>query len=371
MKRLNRYIGSTVLMATFVVIFVLVGIDLLSMVITESRSIEGGYTLSRVMAYVAWSAPSTIVEHIAKAAFLGCVIGLGAHANSNELVIIRAAGVGMRRLMWAVFRPVLAVAIAGLLLSEYVTPKTLQQAEGVQQLAKGKVQTLESDQGDWHVEHNEETGNNIFIYFRGLNRNLFDIVRYELDENNKQLLKSSFAEEAVYYRDGGWQLEQSTSSTIPRMNLSELNSELLATEKVVYETYLRQSWDTGLTPDIVNDIALLPEQLSISRLYLRAADLEAQGLESRDYWLAFWQKVFQPILIVALALVGVSFVFGSMREVTIWQRSTMALLVVIVFSLFQELLATSSLVYQFSPLIAILVPVGLCFWLGIYLLQRR
>lgn len=371
MRRLNRYISRTILMATFIVLFVLVGIDLLSLVITESRNIVRDYTLAKVMLYVAWSVPSTILEHIANAAFLGCVIGLGVHANANELVVIRSAGVGMRRLMWAVFRPVLLLAIVALILNEYVTPHTLRQAEAVQVVAKGQVHTLQSGQGHWHVERDADSGNNIFIFFRGLNRNLFDIVRYELGPNNQQLVKSRFAEQAVFYSaQNQWELERSSSSTIPLMTTGA-DDTLLVEERVIHEPYLRESWVTSLTPDVVNDIALLPEQLSISRLYRRAASLDKQLLESRDYWLSFWQKVFQPLSIVGLTLVGISFVFGSMREISIWQRSTIALLIGIVLDIFQELLARSSLVYQFSPLIAILVPIVMCFVVGTYLLRRR
>ena len=370
MRRLNRYISRTVLVTIFITLFVLAGLDVLSLIISESRSLKGDYTFERALAYVAWKTPSTLIEHLTYAAFLGSVIGLGIHASANELVVIRAAGVGMKRIMWAVLRPAILLSVVALLLNEYVTPFTLQQAAGVQALAKSG-RALEFGQGNWHLE------NNTFMHFRGLNRNLFDVTRYQFGADRKRLLASSFADQAVF-QEGKWYLENEVTSRFVRSPANADGSgtagqrvDVIPAQRVMRQEFAQSSeWRTELSPQFLNDLVLPVEALSIRSLYNYAAESERQGLESQVYWLSFWQKTSLPLVIIGLTLVGISFVFGSLREMTVGQRLTIAVLVGYLFNTLQDLLAESSLVFEFSPVAAVFVPIVLCFVVGILMLRR-
>ncbi len=56
------------------------------------------------------------------AALIGCLIGLGTLASSSELIVMRAAGVSLGRIVWAVMKPMFVLLIAGILVGEYVAP---------------------------------------------------------------------------------------------------------------------------------------------------------------------------------------------------------------------------------------------------------
>ena len=113
-----------------------------------------------------------------------------------------------------------------------------------------------------------------------------------------------------------------------------------------------------------------PDALSISGLWWYIHYLADQGLNNTSYWLAFWGKVFQPLVTAALVLMAISFIFGPLRSVTLGQRIFTGVVVGFVFRIAQDLLGPSSLVFGFSPILAVLVPAGVCALAGIWLLRK-
>ncbi len=352
MRRINRYVGFTVFMSIAATLLGLVGIDVLSSFIDERNDIEGGYTLREVTRYVVWSIPSKIYEFLAYACFIGCVLGLGIHAGANELVIMRAAGVSIGKIAWATLRPILVVIGLGFALGEYVIPLTDQVAQSGKAMALGDRQNSELGGGLWSREGRE------YMHFNAVlpNGKLFGVTRFQFDDDNK-LLVSSFAEQAIY-QDGFWQEEKVRESRVED-------------GRIVVKTYPTRIWKTELAPSLLNILVLPADALSIRNLYDYATYLTEQGLVASEYWLAFWKKVLQPLVIIGLVLVGMSFIFGSLREATMSFRIVLALMVSLVFYFGQELLGAASLVYGTSPLVAVLVPALLSVALGMWMLRRR
>lgn len=386
LRRLNRYLGRTVLFATLGALFVLVLVHYLSILITELRNLDDGYTFAKALVHSLWLLPGTIYENLTFAAFLGCVIGLGIHANANELVIVRAAGVSGRRIVWIAMRPILVLTCLGVLWGEYITPVTTQLAEGVKASAKADNTALRAEIGVWYLDKNT------FQFFSGLNRKLYGVTSYTFAEDRKRMLSSSFAREATYYRDG-WRLEEGRESrfVIPgdfsQGNLSQGNpsqgtlsqvdqsqgdeSSQVPLPYVEQEQFGTRRWNTQLTPTLLNDLVLPTEALSIRSLYRYARDRDEQGLESNELWLTFWQKVCQPLVVIGLALVGISFIFGSLRESTMGLRLTIAVTVGIVFTVLQDFAAASSLVFGFSPMVAVAIPIVFSASIGLWMLRSR
>ncbi len=110
--------------------------------------------------------------------------------------------------------------------------------------------------------------------------------------------------------------------------------------------------------------------MSTSALYNYAQYLERQGLKANEYLLAFWKKMLQPLTLGVLVLVAGSFVFGSMRSVSMGNRVFSGVVVGLVFKYTQDLLGPASLVFGFSPVWAVLAPILGCFLLGAMLIRR-
>ncbi len=351
MRKISRYVARTVFAAIGMVLLVILSLDLVGSFIDQIGDLRGDYDLSEVVIYLALTTPGRLYEYLPYSSLIGCLAGLGILANSSELVVMRAAGVSVTRITWLVLKPVFWFILLGLALGEFVTPYTEQLGESRRAVALGEQRSLHTDSGLWNREGNE------FMYFNAVQPNgvLHGVTRYRFNDQLR-LQEASFAREAVY-QNGFWQEE-------------DVSTTLFEDDATRTETFSRRRWETELSPTLLNIVALSPEALSIRNLAYYVDYLEQGEQESSEYRLAFWQKTLQPLATVSLVLIAISFIFGPLREVTMGQRIFTGVVFGIVFRLSQSLLGPSSLVFGFPPIIAVLIPIVVCFAIGFYLLSR-
>jgi len=300
---------------------------------------------------VALTAPRRVYDMLPMAALIGCLIGLGSLASSSELTIMRAAGVSVGRIVWAVMKPMLVLMIVGVLVGEYVAPAAENKAQADRSLAQGSGDAQSSKHGMWHRQGDE------YIHINTVQPNglLYGVTRYRFDDQ-RHMLSASFARKAQYEADH-WQLSDITTTKFhgDRTEVVKAADEL---------------WEVSLTPQLLSTVIVAPEALSISGLWGYIHYLKDQGLNNGQYWLAFWVKVLQPLVTAALVLMAISFIFGPLRSVTLGQRVFTGVLVGFVFRIAQDLLGPSSLVFGFPPLLAVVIPAAICAVAGVWLLRR-
>ncbi|PMY67788.1 MULTISPECIES: LPS export ABC transporter permease LptG [Pseudomonas] len=351
MVKLDRYIGNSVLLAILAVLGIILGLASLFAFIDEMGSVSDSYTVMDVLSFVALTAPRRLYEMLPMAALIGCLIGLGSLASNSELTIMRAAGVSIGRIVWAVMKPMLFLMVAGVLIGEYVAPATESQAQASRALAQGSGDAQSSKHGLWHRQGEE------FIHINAVQPNglLYGVTRYHFDDQ-RHMLSSSFARQARF-EENYWQLSDVTTTYFREGSTEVINVP-------------QERWDVALSPQLLSTVVMAPESLSISGLWGYIHYLADQGLNNGRYWLAFWVKVLQPLVTAALVLMAISFIFGPLRSVTLGQRVFTGVLVGFTFRIAQDLLGPSSLVFGFSPLFAVLVPAGICALAGVWLLRR-
>ncbi|OYQ20512.1 LPS export ABC transporter permease LptG [Pseudomonas mandelii] len=351
MVKLDRYIGSSVFVAILAVLGIILGLATLFAFIDEMSDVSDTYTLMDVLSYVLLTAPRRLYDMLPMAALIGCLIGLGSLASSSELTIMRAAGVSIGRIVWAVMKPMLLLMACSVLIGEYVAPATEVTAQANRSLAQGGGDAQSAKHGLWHRQGDE------FIHVNSVQPNglLYGVTRYRFD-NERHMLSSSFAKRAKFEQDH-WQLSDVTTTLF-----HEKSTEVVTTPV--------ERWDVALSPQLLSTVVMSPDTLSISGLWGYIHYLADQGLSNGRYWLAFWVKVLQPLVTAALVLMAISFIFGPLRSVTLGQRVFTGVLVGFTFRIAQDLLGPSSLVFGFSPLFAVLVPTGVCALAGVWLLRR-
>jgi len=351
MRKLNRYVASSVIISVLITLLVMLSLDLTGALIDEVAEIEGRYTYTEVLIYLALTLPRRIYEFIPFSSLVGCLVGLGLLASSSELTVMRAAGVSVKRISWMTLRASLLFIFFAAFLGEYVIPYSDQMADSRRALAQGDAQVFQAKDGLWSHEGDDFIHVNVVLP----NGKLYGITRYQFDSAGK-LLESSFTQEAIFL--GDYWREEAVDVTVFHGN---------TIEKTYHES---RRWQTGLTPTLLNVLVLDPEALSIQSLYAYASYLDEQRRESGRYWLAFWQKTLQPLVTASLVLIAISFVFGPLRQVTLGQRVFTGLIFGIVFRTVQDLLGPASLVFGFSPFVAVIVPLLFCFGLGFIMLRR-
>ncbi|MFC3609112.1 LPS export ABC transporter permease LptG [Stutzerimonas tarimensis] len=351
MSRLHRYIGQHVLLAILAVLGIIVGLSLLFAFIDELGDIDGSYGTLEAITYVLLTAPRRLYEMLPMSALIGCLIGLGALASSSELTIMRAAGMSLGQIVWAVMKPMLVIMLVGLLVGEYVAPWTENRAQAGRSMALGGGEAQSSRSGLWHRQGDE------FVHVNSVQPNgvLFGVTRHRFDDD-RVLIASSFARRADF-REDHWLLTD--------VAITHFRGDHTEVEQVV-----ESRWDVQLSPELLSTVVLEPEALSISGLWQYIHYLADQGLANSRYWLAFWTKALQPVVTLSLVLMAISFIFGPLRSVTLGQRIFTGVVVGFVFRIAQDLLGPASQVFGFPPLLAVLVPASISALIGLWLLRR-
>lgn len=351
MRQLSLYVGKTVLGSILVVLLVVLAIDVIASVVDGLGEIRNQYRFNNVLMNTLLTLPGRIYSNIPFATLIGSLVGLGILAGNSELVVMRAAGVSLLRITGFVVKPVLLVIVMGAVLGEYLVPVTDQWAQSLKLMLRGDQESVSAHSGVWNREGNE------YMHFNAVypNGKLIGVTRYRFDDERK-LQEASFSARATYL-DSHW-LEEEGQVT----HFFENHTEV--------EQFITRRWETELSPDLLTLVLMPPQSLAISHLHSYGTYLDIQGQKSGAYWLAFWNKALQPLVIIALVLIAVSFIFGPLREATMGYRIFSGVVVGIVFQTSLEMLGPSSMVFGFSPFWAVMAPVALCIFVGLVLLRR-
>lgn len=349
---LSRYIARHVLGAVSLVLLIIVAINLLALVVDETQDIEGGYGFLEMLWYATCRVPGFVVENVPFACLVGSIAGLGVLAGNNELTIFRSGGVSVIAIVAMVVQPVLLVIVFGFGISQ-VSPGVDRYAEIYREalMDKDAYYRNQNRKAVWSKEGSS------FVRFNNVQPDgrVYGLTRYEFGQQ-KQLVSAQYAREASYI-DDGWLLE----------SVETTRFQLTRTEVLKEESTF---WKTPMSPDILVLITNDPENLTLQELWRYIAYLGEEGLDDRKHWLVLWQRVLQPLVIFGLVMVAISFVFGPLREATMGSRIFAGVVFGVVFKMASDVLAESSIVFRFDPLLAVMLPVVICVLLGAVLLVR-
>ncbi len=353
MKILDNYIAKQIIITIVIVAFALLGFDLFFKLVDELKIIgKGQYTLTTAFTFLILTIPTRIYAMFPWSALIGALIGLGALANHSELVVMRTATISVARITWAVLKAALIIMFFVVLLGEGIAPTTERLASDKRTLALSGGQTIQTDFGLWVRQGRE------FIHVQTVRPNgeLLGITRYQFDVHRK-LTEALFAESAVQ-TDKIWHLNQVRGTQF----LDNKTQQFKVETKTV---------DSLLEPEIL-ETALVkhPERLSLPALFRTIQHRAKNALNTQSYELAFWTKILQPVVILMMVFLAVPFVFGPLRTGSQGRRIVVGILVAFLFHTVNNLFAPLAVVYQFPPVLAVLLPVIAFSGAGIWMLKR-
>lgn len=356
MKLLDNHVRIAVLLSMAVVLGVTVSLDLIFSLIDELGEFGVDYSVGNALLYVFMTTPTSIYELLPYAALGGALIGLGVLASNNELVVMQSVGIHKWRIVAAVLKPTLLVMLIGLVLGEFVSPPLEQVANSNKAIQQSGSTSINSEAGTWRKVGND------YIHINAIapgGEELIGVSRYTVNDE-RELVSASFAEAGEYVRTetgGYWRL----------LNVSQ---SLMNSSTIITGGYLQEDWEADLSPELLSVLLVDPDKQSISGLFQFAQYFESEGLDSGIYFLAFWKKLLQPLSTLVLVILAVSFVFGHLREATMGYRIFIAISIGLAFTTVQRMMEPVSLIYGFSPLMAVLTPILLCAGAGALLMRR-
>ena len=352
MRKIDAHIRSSVLNAILGVMLVLTMLDLVIALLNQLDNLRTSFTFWDALYYVTLSSPARMYEMIPMITLIGCLAGLGGLATNSELTAIRAAGVSTHRITYSTLKAASLMMILGLGMGEYLVPDLERMTTSFRTIALGREVASSNDgKGHWHRE-----GNN-YMRFSAIEPNgvLHGLTVYEFNDN-KELQSMTYAKRALYQREK-WTMEK-----VRITHVSEFK-----TTSVVKPTGV---FNSQLTPERLKFVAQEPADMAISTLYKYGVYLDEQGLGGGEFKLAFWKKILQPLSTMALVILGISFIFGPLRSVTMGQRLFSGILVGLAYKIVVDLIGPMGLLMGIGPLLANLIPIIFCLGWGTVLLRR-
>lgn len=338
MNLLDRYIGQSVItgVATVLMIFIVL-YEIFSFAGETNQIGRADYTVWSALQYSLLRIPQHIYELFPLSMLLGTMLGLGWLANHNELVIIRMAGVSLLRIVGSVMKTAIMLMLIAMVIGEGIAPPLQQYATDQRiKLLKSQI-NLNTDYGLWARDGNT---------YVNVNRvdnvgRLIGVTLYQFTENNF-IERQIHARQAVY--DGKQWLLKSVKETIHKNNTFTVNNKK------------EMKWKTLLDLDTVKIVAVRPALLSIWKLDGYIDYLKNNDLEYTKYELVYWTKLFGPLTILAMVLLSIPFVFGSVRHVSIGKQILLGFLVGITFYIVSRLIGQMGLVYGVPAILSALLP---------------
>jgi lipopolysaccharide export system permease protein len=351
-KIIDRYLARAVITGSLATLAVLLPLIAFFLVADEMDAVKDqGYRLADALIFVGLSLPRFAYQLFPIATLIGALMGLGTLASRSELVAMRAAGVSIGRIVGASMLGGLVLAVLAVGIGEGLAP--VAEREGVRLRAEalsGQV-TLATPFGFW--ARDRDTFVNIREILPGAD--LRDISIYQLD-GDRRLVVATHAARA-HFLDGSWILDDVARSRI-------------FDDRVEAERLPQEDWTSRISPALLEVVVVQPQMLSIWGLHRYIRYMKANDQDARSYEVAFWGKVVQPFLILAMIFVAIPLLLGSSRSSGTGARIFIGILVGIVFYLISRTFAYLALLYGLSPVVAAFTPPLLFLGAALWVLRR-
>ena len=157
--------------------------------------------------------------------------------------------------------------------------------------------------------------------------------------NEDKTLRVSTHAESAHFDDENWILKH-------------IKQTFITDKEVIVNEINQARWPTLLDLELVDVIVSKLEHLSAAGLFRYANYLDDNSLDSKQYWLIFWNKIISPFSIAAMLLIAVPFVFDSSRTSNAGNRLMLGVLIGVVFTIANKITAQFGLVYNLSPFVS-------------------
>lgn len=352
MRLLGNYIGKTIAVHILAVMLVLLALYFFSTFVTEVTDVgKGKYQVLDALQFSLMLLPRQVYELFPLVALLGTMLGLGALASTSELTVMQASGISVGQIMREILKVGAVLVVIAVILGEMIAPPLEKEARNQRARAMSENISLNVKSGLWARE------GDTFINIERLliNGHASGIHLYRFSPDGK-LLQSTSAKQGQYQKEE-WQLMQ-------------VEHTFFGEQRITRQFEKSIGWKSSVAPEVIDVVAIPPENLSIRDLldYLRY--LHENELEAQRYELSLWARIAAPFATAGMILLAIPFVFGSLRTVSVGQRIVIGALIGIGFYLFNGIFGRVGLVYNLPPLLSALTPTVLVY-LAWYGLMRR
>ncbi|KEZ77669.1 LPS export ABC transporter permease LptG [Salinisphaera hydrothermalis] len=335
---IDRYITRTILAATGMVIAVIAALLSLMLFISEVDNIgQGSFGLVKILIYCVLMLPDRIYFVLPVVSLLGALLALGALAAGSELVVIRSAGMSMKRLAVSVGIAGFVLAVLTVVLGELAAPIGVQNATMLRDKARHGEARQSVDNGLWL--RNSGYVLRIDSVLPGGRIDGLDVYRL----NDDGQLQLAVAAKRAHVDGEKLVIDH---PRITHLSLTQSKTDTPAT----------MSLPIAIKPSVLELAVTQPDELSSYGLWQYINYLDANDIDADDYKLALWRNIVTPFTVWVLVIFALPFAFGSLRSASAGQRLFVGGLIGLLFFLVNEIVASTGPVYGIPPWIAASLP---------------
>ena len=352
MTILDIYIGKILLRHIVVTIVVLLGLFTFVTFIDELGDLNrGDYGIAQIIQYVLLKVPKSLYEVFPMAALIGSIMGLSVLARDSELIVMRAAGVSVQRIVGSVLKVGIVLALIVMVMGEIVSPYTETRALQVQNQSKQGNVGQKDDFGIWLRDDN--TYVNVGEVLPDLT--LLRVKIFEFDSQN--FLRFLSTAERGEFQDRRWLL-----TGLKRTMINEESSE--ADE--VNAAY----WSTVISPQILQVFKIQAEQLSLWQLSRYIEHLKSNKQDTDQYELVYWSKIVTPLATAVMLILAVPFVFKEARSGNLMKNVFSGVMIGLGFFILNRAFSFFVPLFSIPPFLGAIMPTFLVCLLSIYMIRR-
>lgn len=351
MNLLTRYVFIQIAKTVLTVVMVGAAIQFFLLMVTEMGDLGAGhYHFGAVMLFTLLSLPNAVYLFFPMLALLGCILGLGQIASANELVVMRAAGLSVYRLITMVlFSSLIIVILASLLgegLGAWASTHAYQYKEKKISGHSASIRSL------WLRQNND------FLYASYADSTQLRHVSMFRFSPNQQLQSLLWSAKADHH-ESFWRFNHTIETHITPNQIHLIRQNHWDYPLNLNPMYLEVNHDTQ-------------GQQNLKRLSHIIAYRSSIHLQSINLRFNFWQRMFQPLATCIIMLLAIPFVFNCYGRVQMSGRLLFGVVVSFAFYLFNQFMGPFGMLMQWPVMLSVLLPIGLMLVaeIGIFSLMR-
>ncbi|MGI9295228.1 MAG: LptF/LptG family permease, partial [Pseudomonadales bacterium] len=275
----------------------------------------------------------------------------------SELVVLRAAGMGLKRIVIAIAVPTLALMLVLGLLAEYVAAPLHQKAEATRNVMRSGDANLLEDQGLWSPDGLNYM--NVRKFRLGHIPEHIDL--YQFDPTGKLSLAIHAKRAEVNDKDDDRQW------TLFDLEYKEMKEGQLTTRHMD-QLSMGPFW----TREELPALSLSTAGMSLTGLREYVHYLRSRGQKANTYELAFWQKASIPFAAGAMVLLATALGAGlESPRGSLGRQIAVGAVIGILFYLGTQIIQTAGLILELNIAFSVLAPIGFVVIASVYLLARE
>ena len=357
MKIRERYIRKTLLSFTLVVLVIWLGVYSFFNFLSEMNSIgQVNYTSLEAFRYIALQIPEVAYKHASPVILLGCVLGMGHLATTNQLLVLRVSGMSIFRLTMLTIKTALIFVIAVIAFGEIFAPIASEEAERGRSKALDIAIASQSQEGFWIRD-----GESFINVQKNIDGKLFiGVTVIEVNSSNK-IATVLTSEQATF--DG--------------KSLDMKNTEIFSidSDKKINDISLkeRNSYNKTVSfdQDLIDSLKKEPEDLTTWSIIKQIQFLSDNKLRSGIYEVELYKRLIKPITLIAMILLGMLFIFGYTRDATLGRKIFFGIALGLSFEMLSRIGGAMALSFDFNPVISAVLPTIVVMVVAIILLIQK